>query len=89
LKTVLNWIDCEVARAEAVVRADEGPQKLHQPTVEHHKGQIVALRKARAFLQMQENNPPGPIEPLKKDYTVTVSWRVLTLIVAIMTIATI
>lgn len=88
-KAIFRQLESDLARAEAVVHAASGSRKLHEPTVDIHRGQILALKKALALLEIQQTNPPGPIN-ITKDYTVTVSWRafflILTFFVSLITI---
>jgi hypothetical protein len=74
LPPIRQQLERELARAEAVVQSDNGTRKLHQPTIDNHRGQVVALRKALALLEIEETYPPGPIE-LKKQ--IIVSWRII------------
>ncbi|MCV0439868.1 MAG: hypothetical protein K5880_14810 [Hydrogenophaga sp.] len=78
-KAIFRQLESDLMRAEAVVQAASGSRKLHEPTVDIHRGQAIALKKA---LYLLETNPPRPIEIIK-DHTVTVSWRVFFLIVTV------
>ena len=44
----------ELARAEAVVASDTKTTKQHTPTIDNHKGQVIALQKALAWLKMDK-----------------------------------
>ena len=81
-KAIFRHLEAELMRAEAVVQSDNGNKKQHQPTIDNHRGQIIALRKALAFLEMDETTPPGPVE-LNRNVNVTVSWRTFILIATI------
>jgi len=86
-RAIFRQLESDLARAEAVVHAASGSHKLHEPTVDIHRGQVLALKKALFLLEMEKAHPPGPIE-INKDYQVTVSWRVFFLITAIVAIVT-
>jgi len=77
-----STLESELARAEAVVASDNGEYKRHTPTIDNHRGQVMALKKALFLLEMEKIYPPGPLK-ITRDYRVTISWRVLILIVAL------
>jgi hypothetical protein len=81
-RAIFVQLESDLARAEAVVHAASGSKKLHEPTIDIHRGQVLALKKALFLLEMQTVHPPGPSN-ITKDYTVTVSWRVFFLIVIV------
>jgi len=54
LNTLRSWIELELARAESVVL---DRRKIHEPTRDNHAGQILALTKIKALLDMEEYNP--------------------------------
>lgn len=73
----MQHLDLELARAEAVVEAaSDSRKKAHEPTVENHKGQIAALRKAKALLEMEQITPSGPVV-IDKTYTITIPWKTI------------
>lgn len=82
-KAIYRQLEAELARAEAVVLSDTKIRKQHAPTIDNHRGQIIALRKALALLEMEETRPPGPIE-VKRTINITISWRALFLILAVL-----
>ena len=81
-RAIFVQLASDLARAEAVVHAASGTKKLHEPTIDIHRGQVLALKKALFLLEMEKVHPPGPSN-ITKDYTVTVSWRVFFLIVTV------
>ena len=55
MSNLSNYLESELARAEAVViDADKGDKKLHEPTVENHRGQVLALKKALFYAESEE-----------------------------------
>jgi hypothetical protein len=69
---ILQQLDIELARAEAVVIAASDPcKKAHEPTVENHRGQILALRKAIALFEMRQHI--GPVY-VTKEIKITAAW---------------
>ena len=44
----------ELARAEAVVASETNDKKQHTPTIDNHRGQVMALQKALAWLEMEK-----------------------------------
>ena len=49
-----RFLQNELARAEAVVASETDNKKQHTPTIDNHRGQVIALQKALAWLEMDE-----------------------------------
>lgn len=65
-------LEIELARAESIVKQNENSKKKrHQPTIENHKGQAIALRKALSWLEAERLYVRDPVEI--KSY-LTISW---------------
>lgn len=70
-------LEIELARAEAVIRASESDTKQsHAPTLEHHKGQAFAFRKAIHFLANSQVILRKPLEIVRTTY-LEISWSVV------------
>lgn len=72
-------LEQDLARAEAVILADEGTKKLHGPTVDNFRGQALAYKRALALLEMEKITPPGPVE-IHRTYTVNIPGIVVALL---------
>lgn len=53
-KNAEQFLLSELARAEAVIASDTKTQKQHQPTIDNHRGQAMAIRKAIEWLKMDK-----------------------------------
>jgi hypothetical protein len=82
-KPIYKHLESELARAEAA-SSTVGPMKRHEPTVENHKGQAIALKKALTLLEIEQTTPPTPLT-LNREYKITISWWALALIAIILT----
>jgi len=49
-----RFLQNELARAEAVVASETDNTKQHTPTIDNHRGQVMALQKALAWLEMDK-----------------------------------
>ena len=47
---LINFIEGELARAEAIIEASKGSFKVYQPVLDNHIGQSIAYRKILALL---------------------------------------
>jgi hypothetical protein len=57
ITTLQMFCEAEQARCEAVILASGGDRKLHQPTVDLHRGALMMLQKTMAMLDNSENMP--------------------------------
>ena len=87
MNTVRSCIELELARAEAVV---SDPSGIHPPTRSNHEGQILALTKIKALLDMEEAQIQGPLE-IHRKHTITVTspaTLLMTIVPTVMFLAT-
>jgi hypothetical protein len=79
--TIKEILENELARAEAIVgqAEKEKRRKRHQPTIDIHKGQIIAFRKVLSWLDIDTQYVRTPIEI--KSY-LTISWPLVFFTVA-------
>ena len=81
-ETVKRCIAAEAARAEFVVsQAEHTNYAPHEPTVENHRGQLIALKKIGTLLDSDEVTS-GPIYKLERTYAFVISWPAAFAIVA-------
>jgi hypothetical protein len=54
-------IDAELARVEAVIfDAENSKKKKHLPTIDIHRGERIAYKKALSWMELEENFPCQP-----------------------------
>jgi hypothetical protein len=73
MKTTLNLLEAEIARAESVVAAADGEYKRHAPTIDNHRGQLLAYTKVKHFLENEEITPQGTLI-LERKLTADFPW---------------
>ena len=71
-----HHIHLEIARAEAVIASASGNFKQHEPTIENHRGQLLAFRKIGHILDHEEIMSSEPIR-IERDPKISVSWPCL------------
>lgn len=73
MRPINRQLNAEIARAEAVVASANGNYKLHEPTIDNHRGQLIAYSKVKSLLEHEEQTPNTPIR-IEKHHKITITW---------------
>jgi len=80
-------LEIELARAESIVNeSQKGKRRRHEPTIENHRGQVIALRKALSWIAADSVYVRTPIE-VKSNLTISWAWIFWTLGIGVLIIA--
>jgi hypothetical protein len=81
-----KYIRQEIARAQAIVNAGSKKHKLHEPTIENHRGQLLAYRKIDAMIEGDKIVHREPIK-IQKNIRITITWPIIILSIIIICFA--
>jgi hypothetical protein len=74
----------ELARAEAVIASDTKTIRQHQPTIDNHRGQAMAIRKAIEWLKMDK--PKVVIVEVEKESDAWVIYAGIACLIVLVTV---